>query len=51
MMVINPRPEEQNIIKDVRNVFRLKIERNYTAIQDTRSFFRLEKKLKQFMIL
>ena len=31
----NPRPEEENIIKDVRNIFRLKEEQNYTAIKDT----------------
>ena len=28
----NPRPEEENIIKDMRNLFRLKAKLNYTAI-------------------
>ena len=43
----NPRPEEENIIKDTRNLFRLKTELNYTPIKDVRNLFRLEKKLKQ----
>ena len=29
----NSRPEEENIIKDIRNLFRLKKELNYTAIK------------------
>ena len=29
----NPRPEEENIIKDIRNLFRLKKEIHYTAIK------------------
>ena len=29
----NPRPEEENIIKDIRNLFRLKNEIHYTAIK------------------
>ena len=31
-MMENPRPEEENIIKDMRNLFRLKTKLNYTAI-------------------
>ena len=34
--------KEENIIKDIRNLFRLKQELNYTAIKDIRNF--LEKK-------
>ena len=45
----NPRPEEENIIKDIRNPFILK-KINYTAIKDIRNLFRLEKKLKQLKI-
>ena len=37
--------EEENIIKDIRNLFRLK-KTNYTAIKDIRNLFRLEKKTK-----
>ena len=39
----NPRPEEENIIKDIRNLFRLKKELNYTPIKYIRNIFRLEK--------
>ena len=39
----NPRPKEENIIKDSRNLFRLKKELNYTAIKDIRNLFRPEK--------
>ena len=42
--------EEENIIKDIRNPFRLKKELNYTAIIDTRNIFRLEKEIKQLKI-
>ena len=42
--------EEENIIKEIRNLFRLKAERNYTAIKDIRNHFRQEKKLKQLKI-
>ena len=35
--------EEENIIKDIRNLFRLKTERNYTTVTDTRNLFRQEK--------
>ena len=38
--------EEENIIKDIRNLFRLKQKLNYTAIKDIRNLFRLEKKSK-----
>ena len=38
--------EEENIIKDKRNLFRLKKELNYTAIKDIRNLFRLEKETK-----
>ena len=31
----NPRSEEENIFKNIRNLFRLKEELNYIAIKDT----------------
>ena len=43
--------KEENIIKDTRNLFRLKEqELNYTAIKDIRNLFRQKKKLKQLKI-
>ena len=42
----NPRSEKQNIIKDLRNIFRLKKELNYIAIKDIENLFRLEKETK-----
>ena len=33
-MMKNLRPEKQNIIKDIRSLFRLKEELNYTVIKD-----------------
>ena len=39
----NLRPEEGNIIEDIRNLSRLKKELNYTAIKDIKIVFRLEK--------
>ena len=30
----NQKPEEEKIIKDIRNIFRLKKDLNYTAIKD-----------------
>ena len=41
----NLRSEEENIIKDIRNLFRLK-KLNYTAIKDIRNLFRLKKETK-----
>ena len=38
--------EKENIIKDTRNLFRIKKELNYTAIKDARNLFRLEKETK-----
>ena len=34
--------EEEKIIKDIRNPFRLKTEINYNSIKDTRNLFALE---------
>ena len=45
------RLEEENIIKDIWNLFRLKKDLNYTAIKDIRNIFRLKKKLNQLKIL
>ena len=42
-MMKNLRPQEENIIKDIKNIFRLKKELNYTAIKDTRNLFRQKK--------
>ena len=39
----NPRPEEENIIKDIRYLFRIKEELNLTAFKDIRNLFILEK--------
>ena len=41
--------EEENINKDMKNLFRLKKEHNYTAIEDIRKK-RKKKKLKQLKI-
>ena len=46
----SPRPEEENILKDVRNLFRLnklKKETNDAAIKSIRNLFRLGKEIKQ----
>ena len=47
-MIKIPRPEkdrktEDNIIKDTRNLFRLKKERNGPAIKNIKNLFRLKK--------
>ena len=39
-------PEEENIIKDMRDIFRLKKEQNHIAIKDVRNIFRLKKQIK-----
>ena len=46
-MMTNPKPEKEKVIKDIRNLFRLKKELNYTAIQDITNFFRTEKEAKE----
>ena len=38
--------EEENIIKGIRNLFRLKKELTYTAIKNMRNLFRQEKETK-----
>ena len=38
--------DEDIIIKDIRNLFRLKKEQNYTAVKDVRNLFRQEKETK-----
>ena len=40
------RLEEENMVKDIRNLFKLKKELNYTPIKDIRNPFRLEKETK-----
>ena len=39
-------PEEEKIITDIRNLFWLKKELNYTTIKDIGNLFRLEKETK-----
>ena len=38
--------EEENTMKDIKNLFRLKKVLNYTAIEDIRNLFRLKKLTK-----
>ena len=39
----NLRPEDENIITDIRNLFRIKKGANYSANKNIRNLFRLEK--------
>ena len=41
---------QENIIKDIRNPFRLNQEINYTPIKDITILFRIEKKIKQLKV-
>ena len=43
--------KEENIIKNIKTLFRIKKEPNYTAIKDTKNLFRQKKKLKQLIFL
>ena len=43
--------KEVNIIKNIKTLFRLKKEPNYTAIKDTKNLFRQKKNLKQLIFL
>ena len=45
-MMKNPRAEEEKIIKDIRNLFRLKKEQTDTARKDIRNLFNLKKEIK-----
>ena len=49
-MTKNLRPEEENLSKDLRNLFRLKTEQSYPAPKNLRNLFQLEKKIKQVKI-
>ena len=49
-MMENPRSEEEKVIKDIRNLFRLKQEQNDTVVKDIRNQFRLKKVLKELKI-
>ena len=42
----NPRSKEEKTVKDIRNLFRLKIEQNKTAIKDITNLFRIKKEVK-----
>ena len=42
--------EKENIIQDIKNLFKLKKELNFTAVKDLRNLFRQKKKLKQLKI-
>ena len=46
----NPRPQEEKIIKDIRNLFRLKKEQNDTPMKDIRNLFRIKKEIKELKI-
>ena len=46
----NSRSEEEKIIKDIRNIFRLQKEQNDTAMKDIRNLFRLKKEWKELKI-
>ena len=46
----NPRLEEQKIIKDIRNLFKLKEEQNDTAIKYKKKVFRLKKEVKHIVL-
>ena len=43
-------PKQENIIKDIRNHFRLKKELNYTAIKDIKNLFRFQKSIKYLIL-
>ena len=44
-------PKEENVIKDIRNLFRQQKKKlNYTATKDIRNLFQQKKKLKQLKI-
>ena len=45
-MMVNPRPEEEKIIKDIKNLFRLEKELSYTVIKDIRNLFRQQRETK-----
>ena len=42
----NPRPEEEKIIKDIRNLFRIKKKLKDMEIKDIRNLFRIKKEIK-----
>ena len=50
IMMENLSPKEENIIKNIRNLFRLKKEQNYTVVKDIKNLLRLKKKLKGLKI-
>ena len=41
-MMENPRSDEEKIIKEIRNIFRLKKDSNETEIKYVRNLFRLK---------
>ena len=43
-------PKEENVIKDIRNLFRQQKKLNYTATKDIRNLFQQKKKSKQLKI-
>ena len=45
-MLESLRLDKENIIKDIRNHFRIKIGLIYTTIKDVKNLFRLEKAIK-----
>ena len=45
-MIGNLSLEQENITKDIKNIFSLEKELDYTATKDVRNIFRLEKETK-----
>ena len=48
-MMENPKPEEENVLKDIKNVFRLKKELDYTGIKDIRVLENKTKAIKDII--
>ena len=49
-MMENPSSEEEKLLKDIRNLFRLGKKLNDTVIEVIKNLFRLKKKLKELKI-
>ena len=45
-MIESPKPEERKIIKDIRNIFRLKKELHENTNKDIRNLFRIKKETR-----
>ena len=49
-MMENLKPEEENIIRHIRNLFRLKKEKKYIVIKDIRNLFWQKKETKAIKV-